>query len=274
MLNDSIAILAHMPPPPCRWQSNATSFSGGKIDKENGVVSGVSVITSGVEAIGHGIYTDPTTLLQVKGQADSMPAVQVKAGHGTGFSGIVGVLKNFRVDDDGRSCQLRADLHLLKSHPAFSQIIEMAATMPESFGLSISFSGKPETIDALDFARCTELYSVDLVDRPAANPNGLFSANQSPMNVINFSQWRAMSADNQKSFCMNGGQMTREAFLSLPNRAQEFFLSAGGHIEVAVATASPKTKIPPANSMWRKEFLKLEPEAQSAWFAAGKKLHD
>lgn len=253
------------------------SLSGGKIDAAAGVIFGASVITQGVEALGHGLYTDPATLLQVKFCADAMPAVQVKAGHGTGFSGIVGVLKDFRVDNDGRSCQLRADLHLLKSHPAFNQICEMCSTMPESFGLSIAFSGKSETIDGLDFARCQELYSVDLVDHPAANPNGLFAAKQSQtqMNVINFSQWRAMPGDSQRSFCMNGGQMTREAFLSMPNRAQSFFLSAGGHIAPEVTPPdAPKTKNAPANSMLLADFLKLEAKAQTAHFAAGRKVHD
>jgi hypothetical protein len=162
------------------------SIYTGKVSKDTGIVSGVSVITSGVEAIGHGIYTDPTTLSQVKGCADSMRGgVQVKMNHGSGFDAIVGVLKNFRIelateksmgDKIGQCDCLRADLHLLKSHPLFDQICEMCDAMPESFGLSISFSGNADTIDEMDFARCTELYSVDLVEAPAANPNGLFNS--------------------------------------------------------------------------------------------------
>jgi septal ring factor EnvC (AmiA/AmiB activator) len=41
--------------------------------------------------------------------------------------------------------------------------------------LSIAFAGISEAIDNIEYARCTELYSVDLVDQPAANPDGLFS---------------------------------------------------------------------------------------------------
>lgn len=162
------------------------SIAAGKVDSTTGIISGVSVITAGVEAIGHGIYTDPKTLSEVQSCAISMRGgVQVKMDHWSGFGAIVGVLKNFRVelateksmgDAIGQCDCLRADLHLLKSHPAFEQICEMCEYMPESFGLSISFSGKSETIEGMDFARCSELYSVDLVDRPAANPNGLFSA--------------------------------------------------------------------------------------------------
>lgn len=152
----------------------------GKVDKEAGIISGVSVITCGVEALGHGIYTDTKTLSTVKSCAESAPAgVQVKMDHGSGFRDIVGVLKNFRVElAEGAAAKtdcLRADLHLLKSHPAFNQICEMSQTMPASFGLSIAFRCSAEKIDDMDFVRCTELYSVDLVDAPAANPNGLFS---------------------------------------------------------------------------------------------------
>jgi hypothetical protein len=49
--------------------------------------------------------------------------------------------------------------------------------MPDTFGLSISFTGEHEESDNdIVFARCTEIYSADLVDAPAANPTGLFSA--------------------------------------------------------------------------------------------------
>jgi hypothetical protein len=58
-----------------------------------------------------------------------------------------------------------------------SRILEMAELMPDTFGLSISFTGEHEESDNdIVFARCTEIYSADLVDAPAANPTGLFSA--------------------------------------------------------------------------------------------------
>jgi len=145
----------------------------GEIDLENAVILGVSVITSG-EAKGHGMLVDGETLQQVKSAAETYTGgLKVKTDHFSGFNQIVGTLKNFVIDGD----QLRADLHLLKAHEATPRILEMANMMPGSFGLSISFSGEHMT-DATDttFARCSEIYSADLVDQPAANPNGLFSA--------------------------------------------------------------------------------------------------
>lgn len=139
---------------------------------EDGVLRGVSVITEG-EAKGHGVYIDAKTILSVKECADSHPdGVQVKIDHHTGFGSIVGVLKNFRIEGP----KLLADLHLLKTHDDYATIVEIAKSMPGSVGLSISFSGEKEEIDGKTYTRCAELYSVDFVDRPAANPSGLFQS--------------------------------------------------------------------------------------------------
>lgn len=147
-----------------------------KVDAENGIIHGVSVITVG-EAQGHGLTIDTTTLSQVRSLASAFPGgVKVRLNHpqegaDAPVQSIAGRLVNFTIDGD----KLRADLHLFKSDTQFSKIVEMAQTMPESFGLSIAFSGKHEKSGDTRLARCTELYSVDLVDAPAANPNGLFS---------------------------------------------------------------------------------------------------
>jgi hypothetical protein len=156
-----------------------------KVDASTGIIRGVSVITEG-PARGHKKMADATTLSQVKSAADSMGAVKVKVNHDTGFEAIVGALKNFHVDGQ----QLRADLHLIKSHELYPSIVELSSSQPETFGLSISFSGKHEKIDGVTFARCDELYSVDLVDAPAANPSGLFSVDSAPKDM----------ADNLKEF--------------------------------------------------------------------------
>ena len=145
----------------------------GTIDEANAIIAGVSVITIG-EAKGHGMLVDEQTLLEVKAAAETYSGgLKVKTDHFSGFNQIVGVLRNFAIDGD----QLRADLYLLKNHDATPRIIEMAQLMPDTFGLSISFSGQHEESESgVVFARCGEIYSADLVDAPAANPTGLFSA--------------------------------------------------------------------------------------------------
>ena len=144
----------------------------GTIDAQAATITGVSVITVG-EAKGHGLIIDEQTLLEVKAAAESYSGgLKVKTDHYTGFNEIVGTLKNFVIDGD----QLRADLYLLKNHDATARILEMAELMPDTFGLSISFSGEHQEDGTVVLARCSEIYSADLVDAPAANPTGLFSA--------------------------------------------------------------------------------------------------
>lgn len=150
-----------------------STATGSAVDHAAGMLRGVSVITEG-EAKGHSLQIDAKTLEQVKACAETYSdGLRVKMDHFTGIDAMVGVLKNFSID----GAQLRADMHLLKSHSDFEKIMEMAETMPGAFGLSIAFSGAPEggEDDTTRFARCTEIYSCDIVDIPAANPTGLFS---------------------------------------------------------------------------------------------------
>lgn len=158
------------------------SLAESKVDRESGVISGVSVISVG-EAKGHGMFVDATTLEQVKLSAEAHEdGVKVKTDHWSGFNGIVGLIKNFQIEGD----KLRGDLHLLENHEAREKVLEMAEKMPSQFGISISFSGEAETKPVendgvtreMKFARCESLEACDLVDSPAANKDGLFSADK------------------------------------------------------------------------------------------------
>jgi hypothetical protein len=147
-----------------------------RIDKDNGVLAGVSVISCG-QAVGHDLVIDSRTLEQVKelgAQFNDGLKVRMnhpKKGQEAPVQSIIGCLKNFRVEGK-KTC---ADLHLLKSDEHYDKIIEMAEKMPENFGLSIVFSGKPEQEEDISLARIQEIYACDLVDDPAANVTGLFS---------------------------------------------------------------------------------------------------
>ncbi len=181
-----------MSPPRSQWQTlpfdtprflnmqKLTLFAaatGSRVDREAGVLRGVSVITAGVEAKGHGIWIDQTSLEMVKAAAETyVDGLQVKSDHGSGFGEIEGVLRDFVIEGN----QLRADFHLIKSGEEYERICEMAEMMPSSFGLSIEFSGISEEIDEYRYARPVEIYAVALVDQPAANPSGLFQAMSEP----------------------------------------------------------------------------------------------
>ena len=143
-----------------------------RIDAVEGVIYGVAVITKG-PALGHGMSVDDTTLAGVVAQANTYEGgMKVKLDHTDSAGAIVGYLRGFRIEGDA----VRADLTLLKSSPHRDYVLEIASTIPDTFGLSISFSGADEKIGDHVFARCTEIYSADIVSEPAANPSGLFQA--------------------------------------------------------------------------------------------------
>jgi len=149
----------------------SAKFSPAGIDAGRGVIRGVSVITAGT-AKGHGIQVDLTTLAQVKACAETYAnGLKVKMNHAGGAEDIVGFLSAFRIEGD----KLLADLTLLKSSKHREYVLEIAQTIPDTFGLSIAFSGPTESRGEMRFARCSEIYSADLVSEPAANPTGLFS---------------------------------------------------------------------------------------------------
>jgi hypothetical protein len=135
------------------------------------IIEGVSVISVG-EAKGHGLFVDAQTLREVKACAETYAGgVKVNLDHGAGIKDIVGFCDNFRIIGD----KLVADLNLLQNAERRDYVLEIAEKLPDTFGISIAFSGPVREIDGKRFASCEELYSADLVQTPAANPTGLFS---------------------------------------------------------------------------------------------------
>jgi len=135
------------------------------------VIEGVSIISIG-EAKGHGLHVDEQTLMEVKACAESYKGgVKVNLDHGAGIKDIVGFVNNFRIVGN----QLLGDLNLLETSPMRDYVLEISSKLPDTFGISIAFSGPIREVDGMDFASCTELYSADLVQTPAANATGLFS---------------------------------------------------------------------------------------------------
>jgi hypothetical protein len=156
-----------------------SQFAGGTVSREKGLISGVSVISMG-EARGHEMMVDALTLQQVKSCAELFKkGLKVKMDHYSGVDAIVGFLRNFKIEGE----KLTADLQLLRTHPQREYVLELAEEISDNFGLSISFSGKHETIGEKRFARCTEIYSADLVNEPAANASGLFEQPKEPQTV-------------------------------------------------------------------------------------------
>lgn len=149
---------------------SSLSLSAGQVDEMNSVLRGVSVVSGGVVARGHGLTVDQTTLNQMQSCAEAKGTVPVRLDHRSGAASVVGYLTNFRQAD----FKLKADLFLLETHVNRAQILEVARRMPQGMGLSASFV-TPDDAEA-GKARCAELLSVDIVNLPAANPDGFFEA--------------------------------------------------------------------------------------------------
>jgi hypothetical protein len=163
-----------------------TAISSGEVDKVNGIIRGVAVITNGISARGHNLEVDDTTLEQIHECATKMGQVSVKTNHKTGADAVNGYLKNFRMNDD--KSKLLADWHLLKTYEGRNHILEIAEVMPRNVGLSAAFIGKEEVKGGKKYARCSELMAVDFVAQPAANPDGLGLEAKHFFEAIQFSQ--------------------------------------------------------------------------------------
>ena len=163
-----------------------TPFEG-RVDRDLGVIRGVSLITGGLTARGHELVVDDTTISQIFQSASSKGNVPVKLDHKSGVENVCGFVTSFRIEGN----KLLGDWHLLRSHPHYETTMEKAERMPGCFGLSAAFVGKEEERDGKKFARCQELLAVDCVTQPAANPTGLFSrrvdtsTNVSPQTQLN-----------------------------------------------------------------------------------------
>jgi len=177
---------------------------------ESGLIEDVSIITRG-EALGHDLFIDQDFLSDVAGainasSAGNRPGLKARFTHpGLSSDGVgkkLGRVRNARVDGD----QVLADLHF--QHAATKTpdggdladyVMTLAEETPEDFGVSIVFdhdltaleehvaahggeksyqSPDPANTNNFVHAQLETLRSADVVDSPAANPEGLFCRGQ------------------------------------------------------------------------------------------------
>jgi hypothetical protein len=171
-----------------------------RVDREKRIIYGASVIQAG-EALGHDMLIDDRMLAQTAEAINATePGIKSRFTHPGACSDsmgkMLGKVKNASVCGD----KVTADLHLAQ-HASKSPegdlaeyVMSMAEESPADFGMSIAFDGsavfkradgaevpvsQPRPADATTakpFARLGKLRAVDVVDEPAANRDGLFSA--------------------------------------------------------------------------------------------------
>jgi len=168
----------------------------GRVDREENIIYGYSVMEKGFVKDFRGWEIDDDTLDQVVKSGNAIKAgAKSRFGHpnmsGTAFGTFLGRAKNFRKDGD----VVRADLHL--SETSFSTpngdlgtyVLNMAENEPEMFGTSLvlrdfSFEYRLEKDgtrkkdkqgnDCPPLLRVKSLAASDVVDSPAAT-NGMFA---------------------------------------------------------------------------------------------------
>lgn len=169
------------------------------VDREKGVITGYAVITKG-PALGHNMTIDDQTLNQVV-ELGNQAKLGIKSrfdhpsASNTSMGTFLGRTKNFRRSGD----RVLGDLYLSESAKEAPQgdlyhyVLGLAERDPQAFGASIVFEGKSEFVLNEDgtrkrdeqgnplpaLARVEALLASDVVDEPAANPGGLFSASDS-----------------------------------------------------------------------------------------------
>ncbi len=175
----------------------AVAETESRVDRENEVIRGASIVTKGM-AKGHGVELDDEFLGQVLKSAQAKkPGVKVRFDHpmasSTSMGTLLGRAKNFSLDGG----QVFADIHLSETaHDApqgdiADYVMSLAENEPDMFGVSIVFDQAPSKVRLNEdgtrkngtdgkplprLARLKDLLAADVVDDPAANSGGLFTS--------------------------------------------------------------------------------------------------
>lgn len=181
------------------------------VDRQNLIVRNAVVMTANVEAIGHGLMADSTTLAQTAALGNARTnGTQGRLGHPGASDNAAGrqlfTARNFRTAGD----RLLADLHMFepaRRSPAFGNdpiewMLDMAEQHPDQLALSVIIKAAPvwvldtgEEISAgvdgwiddskpdnattdLPVMRVESLWAVDLVNEGALTHEGMFSPNE------------------------------------------------------------------------------------------------
>ncbi len=181
--------------------SQDTTLLENRVDKEKGVIYGVSVIST-PEAKGHGVKIDNATIQSFYDhtQGKSIKAYYTHDEENEALDAI-GLWENFQIVEDGEYTKLTADfvaLEAFREHKSgyFDALFELAEKAPEAFGVSAEFfasrvyyneDGEEQEYKGEEgvevYARAVEVSAFSIVAMPSANPTGLFSVKAEEVEV-------------------------------------------------------------------------------------------
>ena len=226
-----------------------TTFQLDRVDRDAAVIKGVSVVTAG---FANGGIMDMFALRQIMECCQQYTnGLKVVDRHTKGTDSIfatAGILKNFRIEGP----KLVADMFLLSSEPNAPKLLEMAEKMPDTFGLSVAFSGVDEVINGETHWRCSEIYNAALVDVPAANPTGLFSRN--------FEELTVHFVDATKSKSLSTMSDTKEMTKAVGAEGTDISKSTGATVSPDNLTVRVKA-LEDMIAAFEKKFAATQPKA-------------
>lgn len=158
-----------------------------QVDRDAGIIRGFAVVSKGVTHDQRGEFDDAALDTIVSFGSKSGIGIKSRFGHpnmsSTALGTFLGRVKDFRRDGD----IVRADLHIDKTAyetpdgDLAGYVMDLAKSDPAAFGASMVIDWDEEFREGKDaqgeslppFIRVKKLFSVDVVDDPAAN-NGFF----------------------------------------------------------------------------------------------------
>jgi len=165
--------------------------SGARVDRENRVIHGATLIQKGPINDDRKVRVDDTTLKQVEQMVNEKEGgMKSRFGHPNMSDDgsprkFLGVIKNARIEGD----KALGDLHLhdssFKSTNYGEQVLDLADDHPDQFGMSLApkwdYEAMKKTKEEVDgeeteALRFKKLRAIDVVDEPAATRDGMFSA--------------------------------------------------------------------------------------------------
>jgi len=192
------------------FRARTATANASEIDREGGmygfgVINGASIITRG-EALGHDLWVDADFLSDVTAAGNAKnTGLKARFTHpglsSDGLGTYLGKVHNLRTEGD----RVIGDLHFQESATKTPDgnlaeyVMQLAEDAPEDFGISIVFdhdaaaselhtlentqggrfvSPDEDNRNNYPHARLQQLRAADVVDSPAANPDGLFHREQ------------------------------------------------------------------------------------------------
>jgi hypothetical protein len=280
------------------------SRAGG--DNDAGLLSGVSLIAAG-EALGHDMWIDDVTLSQVAEQAgQGKHGIKSRFTHPSmsadGMGRHLGRIKDVRVEGD----RVLGDLHFAKSAHSTPDgnlaeyVMELAEEDPAAAGLSIVFEHDAEREEAyqasfgdgpfespdednvknLPHVRLAKLRAADIVDEPAANPEGMFDRQPLARDVDDLLSYAAgLSEEKPKSLAFGVDADRASQFLQrwLGSHSLSIVSANDGVPEMSEAPQEVESEVSEVPQITREDFLselsayveKLGAENRQQWLIQG-----